>query len=69
MLIFSADLSESLIDHSEGQRFLNETVKIIVEEVLQKGTDVNEKVPVQVQFICQTTVLMPDGTHEPLVLP
>ncbi|XP_058500227.1 cysteine sulfinic acid decarboxylase [Solea solea] len=40
----SRDLSEPLIDHAEGQLFLNETFKIIVEDVLRKGTDVNEKV-------------------------
>lgn len=38
------DLSEPLIDHSEGQLFLSETFKIIVEEVLCKGTDVTQKV-------------------------
>uniref|UniRef100_A0A8D3CVH2 Cysteine sulfinic acid decarboxylase n=1 Tax=Scophthalmus maximus TaxID=52904 RepID=A0A8D3CVH2_SCOMX len=38
------DLNEPLIDHIEGQLFLNETFKIIVEEVLRKGTDVKEKV-------------------------
>lgn len=37
-------LCEPLIDHSEGQLFLNEAFKIIVEEVLRKGTDVNQKV-------------------------
>lgn len=38
------DLSEPLIDHSEGQLFLNEAFKIIMEEVVCKGTDVTEKV-------------------------
>ena len=38
------DLTEPLIDHTEGQLFLNETFKIIMEEVLSKGTDVREKV-------------------------
>ncbi|XP_060931174.1 cysteine sulfinic acid decarboxylase isoform X4 [Limanda limanda] len=38
------DLTEPLIDHTEGQLFLNETFKIIIEEVLSKGTDVKEKV-------------------------
>ncbi|XP_019951981.1 cysteine sulfinic acid decarboxylase isoform X2 [Paralichthys olivaceus] len=38
------DLTEPLIDHTEGQLFLNETFKIIIEEVLGKGTDVGEKV-------------------------
>uniref|UniRef100_A0A4W6FKX1 Cysteine sulfinic acid decarboxylase n=1 Tax=Lates calcarifer TaxID=8187 RepID=A0A4W6FKX1_LATCA len=38
------DLNEPLIDHSEGQHFLNETFKIIMEEVLRKGTDIKEKV-------------------------
>ncbi|KAM9342459.1 cysteine sulfinic acid decarboxylase-like [Pholidichthys leucotaenia] len=38
------DLREPLIDHEEGQSFLNEAVKIIVEEVLCKGTDVKQKV-------------------------
>lgn len=37
-------LREPLIDHSEGQLFLNEAFKIIVEEVLRKGTNVNQKV-------------------------
>ncbi|XP_040919867.1 cysteine sulfinic acid decarboxylase isoform X2 [Toxotes jaculatrix] len=38
------DLNEPLVDHSEGRLFLNETFKIIMEEVLCKGTDVKEKV-------------------------
>lgn len=38
------DLNEPLIDHSEGQLFLNEAFKIIVDEVLCKGTDVKQKV-------------------------
>ncbi|XP_010764534.1 acidic amino acid decarboxylase GADL1-like, partial [Notothenia coriiceps] len=38
------DLNDPLIDHSEGQLFLNEAFKIIVEEVLCKGTDVKQKV-------------------------
>lgn len=38
------DLNEPLIDHSEGQLFLNEAFKIMVEEVLCKGTDVKQKV-------------------------
>lgn len=38
------DLSEPLIDHAEGQLFLNEAFKIIVEEVLCNGTDINHKV-------------------------
>ncbi|KAF3860471.1 hypothetical protein F7725_000726 [Dissostichus mawsoni] len=38
------DINEPLIDHSEGQLFLNEAFKIIVEEVLCKGTDVKQKV-------------------------
>ncbi len=38
------DLNEPLIDHSEGQLFLNEAFKIIMEEVLCKGTDVKQKV-------------------------
>ncbi|XP_072223578.1 cysteine sulfinic acid decarboxylase isoform X1 [Leuresthes tenuis] len=38
------DLSEPLIDHEEGQLFLNEAFKIIVEEVFCKGTDVKQKV-------------------------
>uniref|UniRef100_A0A8C9RT33 Cysteine sulfinic acid decarboxylase n=1 Tax=Scleropages formosus TaxID=113540 RepID=A0A8C9RT33_SCLFO len=33
-----------LIDHAEGQRFLNDTFKVIMEEVLSKGADVKEKV-------------------------
>lgn len=39
------DLNEPLIDHSEGQLFLTETFKIILEQVLCKGTDIKEKVP------------------------
>lgn len=38
------DLTQPLIDHAEGQLFLNEAFKIIVEEVLRKGTDAKEKV-------------------------
>lgn len=38
------DPNEPLIDHTEGQLFLNEAFKIIVEEVLSKGTDVQKKV-------------------------
>ncbi|KAI9530698.1 hypothetical protein NQZ68_000189 [Dissostichus eleginoides] len=38
------DINEPLIDHSEGQLFLNEAFKIIIEEVLCKGTDVQQKV-------------------------
>uniref|UniRef100_A0A3Q2Q5M0 Cysteine sulfinic acid decarboxylase n=1 Tax=Fundulus heteroclitus TaxID=8078 RepID=A0A3Q2Q5M0_FUNHE len=38
------DLSDPLINHTEGQLFLHEAFKIIVEEVLCKGTDVKEKV-------------------------
>ncbi|TDH10531.1 hypothetical protein EPR50_G00076230 [Perca flavescens] len=38
------DLSEPCVDNSEGQLFLNEAFKIIVEEVLSKGTDVKQKV-------------------------
>ncbi|KAK5923704.1 hypothetical protein CgunFtcFv8_000649 [Champsocephalus gunnari] len=38
------DINEPLIDHSEGQLFLNEAFKIIIEEVLCKGTDVKQKV-------------------------
>ncbi|KAM9751245.1 cysteine sulfinic acid decarboxylase [Menidia menidia] len=38
------DLSEPLVDHAEGQLFLNEAFKIIVEDVLCKGTDVKQKV-------------------------
>nr|ABF22453.1 cysteine sulfinic acid decarboxylase [Takifugu rubripes] len=35
---------DSLVNHSEGQFFLNEAFKIIVDEVLNKGTDVQQKV-------------------------
>ncbi|KAM8753814.1 cysteine sulfinic acid decarboxylase isoform 1-T1 [Acanthopagrus schlegelii] len=38
------DLNEPLIDHSEGQLFLSKAFKIIVEEVLCKGTDISQKV-------------------------
>lgn len=56
------DLSEPLIDQSEGQLFLTETFKIIMEEVLCKGTDVKEKVspeawnpsPVSLQWLFRT---------------
>lgn len=41
---FRHDLSEPLIDHAEGQLFLNKAFEIIVEEVLCNGTDVNHKV-------------------------
>ncbi|XP_075952437.1 cysteine sulfinic acid decarboxylase-like [Anarhichas minor] len=37
-------LDEPLVDHTEGQLFLNDAFKIIVEEVLCKGTDVKQKV-------------------------
>lgn len=40
----AVDLSDPLINHAEGQLFLHEAFKIIVEEVLCKGTDVKEKV-------------------------
>uniref|UniRef100_A0A8C2Z891 Cysteine sulfinic acid decarboxylase n=1 Tax=Cyclopterus lumpus TaxID=8103 RepID=A0A8C2Z891_CYCLU len=33
-----------LVDHTEGQLFLNDTFKIIMEEVLCKGTDIKHKV-------------------------
>uniref|UniRef100_A0A8C7FBE4 Cysteine sulfinic acid decarboxylase n=1 Tax=Oncorhynchus kisutch TaxID=8019 RepID=A0A8C7FBE4_ONCKI len=36
-------LNEPLLDHREGQLFLTEAFKVILEEVLCKGTDVNEK--------------------------
>lgn len=38
------DLKDPLIDHTEGQCFLHEAIKIIVEEVLCKGTDIKQKV-------------------------
>lgn len=38
------DLSEPFVDNLAGQLFLNEAFKIIVEEVLCKGTDVKQKV-------------------------
>lgn len=44
MLFRSHDLNEPLIDHGEGQHFLNEAFKILMDEVLCKGTDVNQKV-------------------------
>lgn len=46
------DLSEPLIDHAEGQLFLNEAFKIIVEEVLCNGTDVSHKVQKKNFFKC-----------------
>uniref|UniRef100_G3P4T6 Cysteine sulfinic acid decarboxylase n=1 Tax=Gasterosteus aculeatus aculeatus TaxID=481459 RepID=G3P4T6_GASAC len=38
------DLNEPLVDHAEGQLFLNDAFKIIMEEVLCKGTDIKQKV-------------------------
>ncbi|KAM6929359.1 cysteine sulfinic acid decarboxylase-like [Lycodopsis pacificus] len=38
------DLNEPLVDHTAGQLFLNDAFKIIMEEVLCKGTDVHQKV-------------------------
>lgn len=38
------DSEESLINHSEGQLFLTEAFKLIVDEVLSKGTDSQQKV-------------------------
>uniref|UniRef100_A0A1A8QE14 Cysteine sulfinic acid decarboxylase n=1 Tax=Nothobranchius rachovii TaxID=451742 RepID=A0A1A8QE14_9TELE len=38
------DPTDPLIDHAEGQLFLNEAFKVIVEEVLCKGTDATQKV-------------------------
>lgn len=38
------DLNEPLVDHAEGQLFLNNAFKIIMEEVLCKGTDIKQKV-------------------------
>uniref|UniRef100_A0A8C6P129 Cysteine sulfinic acid decarboxylase n=1 Tax=Nothobranchius furzeri TaxID=105023 RepID=A0A8C6P129_NOTFU len=38
------DPTDPLIDHAEGQHFLNEAFKVIVEEVLCKGTDATQKV-------------------------
>lgn len=43
------DLNEPLIDHAEGQFFLNEAFKIIMEEVLSNGTDVKQKVSCEAQ--------------------
>lgn len=40
----TGDLTDPLINHADGQLFLHEAFKIIVEEVLCKGTDVKEKV-------------------------
>lgn len=41
---YAHDLDESIIDHAEGQRFLNEAYKILMEEVLCQGTDAEQKV-------------------------
>lgn len=41
---YAHDLNESIIDHVEGQHFLNEAFKILMEEVLCKGTDAEQKV-------------------------
>ncbi|TNN82531.1 Cysteine sulfinic acid decarboxylase [Liparis tanakae] len=38
------DLNEPLVDHTEGQLFLTDAFKIMMEEVLCKGTDVKHKV-------------------------
>ncbi|XP_072305991.1 cysteine sulfinic acid decarboxylase [Eucyclogobius newberryi] len=38
------DFNEPIIDHAEGQLFLDEVFRILVEEVLCKGTNANEKV-------------------------
>ncbi|CAB1312487.1 unnamed protein product [Coregonus sp. 'balchen'] len=38
------NMNEPLLDHREGQLFLTEAFKVILEEVLCKGTDVKEKV-------------------------
>ncbi|XP_068453842.1 cysteine sulfinic acid decarboxylase isoform X2 [Clinocottus analis] len=38
------DLNEPFVDQTEGQLFLNDTFKIIMEEVLCKGTDIKHKV-------------------------
>ena len=38
------DLTDPSQYHTEGQLFLTEAFKIIMTEVLRKGTDVNEKV-------------------------
>ncbi|KAI4789774.1 hypothetical protein KUCAC02_035038 [Chaenocephalus aceratus] len=38
------DLNDPLVDHSAGQLFLSEAFKIILQEVLCKGTDVKQKV-------------------------
>lgn len=38
------ELRDPLIDHTEGQLFLSEAFKVIVEEVLRKGTSVEQKV-------------------------
>lgn len=43
------DLNEPLIDHAEGQLFLSEAFKIIMEEVLSNGTDVKQKVSCEAQ--------------------
>ncbi|XP_038866491.1 cysteine sulfinic acid decarboxylase-like [Salvelinus namaycush] len=37
-------LNEPLLDHRQGQHFLTQAFKVIMEEVLCKGTDINEKV-------------------------
>lgn len=46
------DLNEPLVDHSEGQLFLNEAFRIIMEEVLCKGTDVEQKVKIAMVSDC-----------------
>lgn len=38
------DLNEALVDHAEGQLFLKDAFKIIMEEVLCEGTDVKQNV-------------------------
>ncbi|XP_023689811.1 cysteine sulfinic acid decarboxylase isoform X1 [Paramormyrops kingsleyae] len=57
-----------LLDHTEGQSFLTEAFKVILEEVLTKGTDVNEKVcewrdPAELQLLLDLE-LREDGENQ-----
>lgn len=58
------ELDEPLTDHTEGQLFLHEAFKIIVDEVLCKGTDVRQKVPEETEiktlvWVVSTDLLIP----------
>uniref|UniRef100_A0A8C9W5B8 Cysteine sulfinic acid decarboxylase n=1 Tax=Scleropages formosus TaxID=113540 RepID=A0A8C9W5B8_SCLFO len=61
-----------LIDHAEGQRFLNDTFKVIMEEVLSKGADVKEKVcewrdPAELRRLLDLELLEDGQPHDHLL--